>query len=108
MGDGQLDILWQRLAALGKLLDHHVEDVVKLLLRRLGRAADRVAALNGRHVGDATPVVVPMADHMVVEERFHDGKLAQPWEKLKRNAACAVLVMADWLYGSLAGPIRQM
>jgi hypothetical protein len=35
-----------------------------------------MAAVNGRTVGDETPVVVPMTNDMKIEERFHAGNLA--------------------------------
>ena len=57
-------------------LGNHVENIVKFVLRFFRRAANRVAAVNGRNVSDETPVVVPVTNDMIIEKRFHAGNLA--------------------------------
>ena len=87
MGDGEFHVVRQRLAALGVFLGNHVENVVKFVLRLFRRFANRVAAVNRRNVGDVTPVVVPMANDVIIEECFHGDNLAHEpdgwkWKKL--------------------------
>lgn len=68
-------------------LNDHVENIVEFALRFFRRAANRVAAVNGRNVGDITPVVVPMTDDMIIEERFHVGNLThEPGERKWKDA----------------------
>lgn len=65
------------------------KDVVPLLLGQLRCGTDRVAAGDGRPAGHEAPVVIPVADQLVVEQHFHGGKLARQPLKRKRNAAHA-------------------
>jgi len=75
MGDGKFHVAGKRFAALGVFFGNHVENIVEFVLRFFRRAANRVAAVNGRNVGDETPVVVPMTNDLIIEERFHAANL---------------------------------
>lgn len=78
MSDGQFNILGQRGTALGVLFRNHIKNVLKLALRFFRRAANRMATVNGRNIGHKTPVRVPMANHVIVKQRFH-------WRNLTRD-----------------------
>jgi hypothetical protein len=71
MGDRELHVLRKRSAALGKFLDNHLKDVLKLLLRLLWRCSEGMTTFNGGNVGNIAPVVIAPANNLVVEERLH-------------------------------------
>jgi hypothetical protein len=83
MSDSELNVSRKRLAAFDVFLGNHVENVVKFALRFLRRAANRVAAVNRRNVGNVASVVVTAANNVIIEQRFHDGNLARKprWRK---------------------------
>ena len=71
-----MHVVGKRLSALGVFLGDHVEDIVEFVLRLFGCAANRVAAVNCRNIGDIASVVVAVANDVIIKERFHDGNLA--------------------------------
>ncbi len=71
MSEGKVDVLGEWSAGLSELLGNHVEHVSEFALRLLGGCAHRVASVNGRNIGHVTAVVVPPANHLVVEQRLH-------------------------------------
>jgi hypothetical protein len=55
-----------------------------------------VAAVNGGNVGDATAIVIAVADDMIIEERFHGGNLARAVGKWKGKSWSAKRVTRGW------------
>jgi len=67
----QLDIFRHGLSALVVFLHDHVEHALQFRLRLLWSPAEGMATFQGGNVGHETAVVVPAADHLVIEQRFH-------------------------------------
>jgi hypothetical protein len=75
MGHGELDVVGKLSAALGEFLGNHVKDVLKLALRLLWRGPDRMAAFNGRNIGDIAAVVIATANDLIIKQRLHSQKI---------------------------------